>query len=193
MCCVVISRYFVTVSQREWVASIATMYVNAFKPTVVLVSDDNALQYFVVPFIEARMPGGSLYEAPNATNTSFVFSGINVNPEVVYQKVIPSNAAGNRSTPVCGTLERAPVVKMLKIMKQVKPTMKHVALLTDQGAWCLVFCQAPPLTLVVVCGNASRSNRLGIRVRLCRGSQRRLSRDWHFDTARGCSYARYPG
>lgn len=95
---------------------------------VVLVSDDNALKYFVVPYLRDN---AATYNASNAT--SFVFTGINVDPVKDYSDVIPSDVAGNRSAPVCGTLERAPVPAIVNTMTNIKPSFKHLALLTDSG------------------------------------------------------------
>ena len=124
---------------KEWIASVAVMYVELFKPKVVLLSDDNALKYFAVPYLEAHS------SQENSTNaTSFVFTGVNNDPSKLYPHIFPPD--GNRTAPICGTMEVTPYVSIVEGMKALKPSLTNIVVVTDDSAlwllWEVVECHA---------------------------------------------------
>ena len=168
-------RYFTTVEDKEWIASVAVMYVELFKPKVVLLSDDNALKYFAVPYLEAHS------SQENSTNaTSFVFTGVNNDPSKLYPHIFPPD--GNRTAPICGTMEVTPYVSIVEGMKALKPSLTNIVVVTDDSAlwllWAVVECHAQAWWCAFArCVGWRRPYRQWLRVGACTSCERSQCHD----------------
>lgn len=103
--------------QIEERVSAAMRVIDEFRPDIVFVTDDLALERVAVPYAEK----GSVLNLP------FVFAGINGDP-VLYGGVRSLEAPGGQIT---GAIERIPFLRGFEAMKRVFPNAQRVALIAD--------------------------------------------------------------
>lgn len=82
----------------------------SFKPDVVIAADDNAQEYFAKFYVGKPWP-------------EIVFCGVNANP----------SKYGYPAVNVTGILERVFFIRSMDLLQQIKPEVKTVAVITDNG------------------------------------------------------------
>ncbi|HAU38305.1 MAG TPA: hypothetical protein DCX07_11405 [Phycisphaerales bacterium] len=98
-------------SSPEWLEQAgreAMQLIEEWKPDLVFTSDDAAQKYVTVPCLGREIP--------------FVFCGVNANPE---------DYGYTRADNVAGVLEREHFVESLRLLKQIVPSVRKVAIITD--------------------------------------------------------------
>jgi ABC-type uncharacterized transport system substrate-binding protein len=110
---------FLTDEQIDVRTQIATRTIDEFKPQVVFVTDDTAVEKVAVPYLEAH---------PD-TEVSFVFSGVNGDP-LKYPVVKSLEAPGAKIT---GTLERIPFDQALDAGRRVFAPASHIVIFADDS------------------------------------------------------------
>ena len=110
---------YTTTKEIEERASIVFSIIEEFKPDIVFVNNDNALEYVAVEYTE-RYPERQL---------SFVFSGINLDPSI-YQPISSLEEPGG---PITGVLERHPYYQAFSFAKRVFPDASRIVLLADHS------------------------------------------------------------
>lgn len=113
----------------------ASEIVEHWQPNVVIAADDNAQQYFARDYVDANRP-------------AIVFCGVNAEPA----------AYGYPSPNVTGILERPHFTESLRLLGQLLPQARRVAIVTDDSAtstgtvsymtdppspWQIVSCERP--------------------------------------------------
>lgn len=101
-------------SNPEWLTEsgrLAKDKVEEFKPHVVIAADDNAQEYFAKDYANLK---GAPY---------FVFCGVNAEPEIY----------GYPAKNITGVLERDLVLQSIDLLLKLKPDVKKVAVLGDDG------------------------------------------------------------
>lgn len=99
-------------SSQEWFRKVsreAKALIDGWKPDLVYTNDDNAQAYVTRDYVNADIP--------------FVFSAVNASPET-YGFV--------GSTNVTGVLEHEHFVQSVKLLKQVVPTVRKIAVIVDE-------------------------------------------------------------
>jgi ABC-type uncharacterized transport system substrate-binding protein len=100
-------------SDPEWTAEIsaeAQRAIEDWRPDLVYSNDDNAQKHVVAPFPEDR--------------TTFVFSAVNADPEAY--------GFDDRSD-VTGVLEREHILQTLRLLREIAPDTRRIAVLLDDG------------------------------------------------------------
>ena len=100
-------------SSEQWklkVASQAREIIDTWKPDLVFTGDDNAQQYVAKHYVNADIP--------------FVFCAVNADPESY-------GFVGSKN--VTGVLERMHFVQTVRLLKQLVPTIRKIAIITDTG------------------------------------------------------------
>ncbi len=110
---------FKTPEEIQVRADIATRTIDEFKPSLVFVTDDAAVNYVALPYLEAH---------PD-TDISFVFSGVNGDPST-YPMVQSLEHPG---APITGTLERIPFQLAFEAAAKLFAGSKKVVLLADDS------------------------------------------------------------
>jgi ABC-type uncharacterized transport system substrate-binding protein len=106
-------------SSEEWklkVAQQAMEKITSWKPDVVIATDDNAQKYVV-----AKMKDSGV---------NFVFLGVNADPRS-YGYVKSLEKPGGTIT---GSIERERFVDSVKLLQRLKPNVKKIAIVCDDGA-----------------------------------------------------------
>ena len=111
---------FVSHEQIELRAEIAFKTINEFKPQIVFLTDDIAVEDVAVPYLR---------EHPD-TDVSFVFSGVNGDPSR-YPMVESLETPGVRLT---GTLERIPFREGLDAGRRVFAPASHAVIFADDSS-----------------------------------------------------------
>jgi ABC-type uncharacterized transport system substrate-binding protein len=93
---------------KEQAGKEARDLIDSWKPDLVFTSDDNAQQYVAKYYVNTDIP--------------FVFSGVNGEPQ-------DYGFAGSKNN--TGTLEREHVVETVRLLKEIVPNIKKIAVLTD--------------------------------------------------------------
>lgn len=93
---------------KQAVSREARELIDTWKPDLVYTSDDYAQKYVVKYYIDQKLP--------------FVFSGVNAHPAVY-------GFLG--STNIAGVLEELHFVETIKLLKQIVPTVKKIAVIYD--------------------------------------------------------------
>ncbi len=100
-------------SSEQWklkVGAEAGEIVETWKPDLVFTSDDNAQSYFAKQYIDTDTP--FVFCAVNAESAEYGFTG---------------------SKNVTGVLERMHFVQTVRLLKQVVPSVRRIAIVTDTG------------------------------------------------------------
>jgi len=100
-------------SSEQWKLKVgvqAKEVVEAWKPDLVFTGDDNAQQYFAKHYVN--------------TDIHFVFCAVNAEPEKY-------GFAGSKN--VTGVLERVHFMQTVRLLKQMVPTIRKIAIVTDTG------------------------------------------------------------
>jgi len=95
--------------------------IDSTKPDVVMLGDDNALNYVGKHVVERNLP--------------LVFLGINANPRMYFGGLIPKN--------VTGVLERPLLKRHLSIIKEINPNWKKVIILFDDSNTSRIYKNDP--------------------------------------------------
>lgn len=111
---------YTTLEQIEQRAEIAIELINDFKPDIVFVNDDNALQYVAVTFTRNNPE----------ENLPFIFAGINVNP-TIYDSIDSLEEPGGAIT---GILERYPYKETFALGEIILPNASKILLLADASS-----------------------------------------------------------
>ena len=111
---------FTSPRQIEERANEALVAIGTFRPDLLFVTDDIALERVAVPYAEQN-PG-----APLPT----IFAGINVDP-TVYAPIVSLDQPGGSIT---GTLERIPYAEAFATAKRLFPDATRVVIVADGGA-----------------------------------------------------------
>ncbi|HWQ21054.1 MAG TPA: ABC transporter substrate binding protein, partial [Methanotrichaceae archaeon] len=98
-------------------ASMAMDLIDEFKPDLVFLNDDNALQYVAVNYTMSHPK----------SNVSFIFAGVNVDP-TIYSPIKSLDMPGGRIT---GLLERIPFSKAFALGKSIVPNASTMVLVGD--------------------------------------------------------------
>lgn len=100
-------------SSEQWklkVAAQARELIDTWKPDLVFTGDDNAQQYIAKQYVNTDIP--------------FVFCAVNADPETY-------GFVGSKN--VTGVLERMHFVQTVRLLKQLVPTVRKIAIITDTG------------------------------------------------------------
>ncbi len=100
-------------SSKQWIQKVtaqAKELIDTWKPDLVYTNDDNAQLYIVKDYVNTDIP--------------FVFSAVNAEPEEY-------GFAGSKN--VTGVLERVHFVQTVRLLKQLVPTVRKIAIITDPG------------------------------------------------------------
>jgi ABC-type uncharacterized transport system substrate-binding protein len=91
--------------------------IDQFRPDLVILNDDNALQYVAINYTLSHPE----------SNVSFVFAGVNVNP-TIYSPIKSLDKPGGRIT---GLLERMPFSKDISLGKRIFPNATTMVIIAD--------------------------------------------------------------
>jgi len=100
-------------SSEQWkqkVTAQAKKLIDTWQPDLVYTNDDNAQLYIVKDYVNKDIP--------------FVFSAVNAEPEEY-------GFTGSKN--VTGVLEQMHFVQSVQLLKQLKPTIQKIAIITDTG------------------------------------------------------------
>jgi ABC-type uncharacterized transport system substrate-binding protein len=97
-----------TEENKEEAGKKARELIQTWKPNLVLASDDNAQKYVTKFFVNSEIP--------------FVFCGVNGEPQ---------DYNLDKAKNITGVLEREHVVETVRLLKQIAPNIKKIAILSD--------------------------------------------------------------
>jgi ABC-type uncharacterized transport system substrate-binding protein len=93
---------------KKQISREARELIESFQPDLVYTSDDYAMEYVVKHYVNQKLP--------------FVFSGVNANPSVYGLEGVSN---------VTGVLEEEHFVETIKLLKQIVPGVKKIAIIYD--------------------------------------------------------------